>query len=123
MAASLLSLRSHSLDTTCQGGQWSSTSAFIRRYLATQDYGWQHLVKKTPIFNDSPSVWFDIYIFSYNSSIGTVSMFLLSGFFLVHLHMVRSTGIHEVATKNGILKNQKSFFGGAEWMPVIGTLP
>ncbi|KAK3889101.1 hypothetical protein Pcinc_006844 [Petrolisthes cinctipes] len=36
MAASLLFLCSHSLDTTRQGGQWSSTSTFIRRYLATQ---------------------------------------------------------------------------------------
>ncbi|KAK3868031.1 hypothetical protein Pcinc_026577 [Petrolisthes cinctipes] len=98
MAASLLFLRSHSLDTTRQGGQWSPTSTFIRRYLATQDYGWRHHVKKTPIFSDSPSVWFDIYIFSYTSSMGTVSMFLLSGAFLVHLHMGSSTGIHEVAT-------------------------
>ncbi|KAK3878366.1 hypothetical protein Pcinc_016950 [Petrolisthes cinctipes] len=35
-AASLLFLCSHSLDTACLGGQWSSTSAFIRCYLATQ---------------------------------------------------------------------------------------
>ncbi|KAK3885786.1 hypothetical protein Pcinc_010021 [Petrolisthes cinctipes] len=36
MAASLPFLRSHSLDTTRQGGQWSSASTFIRCYLATQ---------------------------------------------------------------------------------------
>ncbi|KAK4312932.1 hypothetical protein Pmani_015672 [Petrolisthes manimaculis] len=35
MAASLLFLCSHSLDTTRQGGQWCSTSTFIRRYLTT----------------------------------------------------------------------------------------
>ncbi len=38
-------------------------------------------------------------------------------------HIESSIGIHQVAAKIGTLKHEQSIFGGAEWMPMLGSPP
>ncbi len=45
------------------------------------------------------------------------------GPFFDHRHLESSIGNHEVATKIGTLKDEKSVFGGNEWVPMLGSPP